>query len=55
MLKELILNRIYGFLYREYDGLHNNVYTDGYNIWIDINDETYLVTVNKCEKEDDNG
>ena len=54
-MEEQILNRIYGFLYREYDGLHQNVDTDGNSIWIDIDGETYAVTVNKCEKEVSNG
>ena len=49
-MEELILNRIYGFLYREYDGLHHKVDTDGTTIWLDIEGETYSITVIKCEK-----
>lgn len=50
-MEEQILNRIYGFLYREYDGLHQNVDTDGQNIFVDIDGDTYAITVVKCEKE----
>lgn len=53
-MAEQILNNVYAFLYAMYNGTHDNVDTDGKNIWVDLNGETYSVTVIKCEKVNDN-
>lgn len=55
-MQEVLLNNIYGYLYRMYNSIHENVDTDGNTIWVDMSDgNTYAITINKCEKENDNG
>ena len=48
-MKDQLLNAIYGYLYRTYNGLHEKVDTDGSSIWVDINGKTYSVSVVECE------
>ena len=55
MTKQQLIDIIYGYLYREFNTLKENVGTDGESIWVDTSDGNYSVMVMKCEKEDDNG
>lgn len=54
MTKQQLFDIIYGYLYREFNTLKENVGTDGESIWVDTPDGNYLVKVMKYEKENDN-
>ena len=54
MSSEDLLNSIYGYLYREYNNLHENVSTNGFSIWVDVDGKTFCVSVNECPNEKEN-
>ena len=55
MTKQQLIDTIYGYLYREFNTLKENVGTDGESIWVDTPDGNDSVMVIECEKENDNG
>ena len=55
MTKQQLIDTIYGYLYREFNTLKENVGTDGESIWVDAPDGNFSVMVIECEKENDNG
>lgn len=55
MNTEDLLNNIYGWLYNTYNNLHENVSTDGFSIWVDVDCKTFCISVNECPKENNNG
>ena len=54
MTKQQLIDSIYGYLYREFNTLKENVGTDGESIWVDTPDGNYSVMVIECDKENDN-
>ncbi len=55
MKKQQLIDIIYGYLYREFNTLKENVGTDGESIWVDTPDGNYSVMVVECKKEVNNG
>lgn len=52
MTKQQLIDIIYGYLYREFNTLKENVGTDGESIYVDTPDGNYSVMVIECTSKE---